>query len=109
MLLAVVLAAAFGAVTVWNALERQSGWHPAPFGAWPVRDELGHAGPAIIERVQSGLARLDYYPGSIDGQAGPQTRSAIRRFRRTRGLAPGEHIDDNLLAALTEAQSGTRR
>lgn len=100
MLLALALAAAFGAVTAWNALERQSGPHPSPLEAWPARGDSRYAGKASIQKVQSQLARLNYYPGTIDGKSGPQTRAAIRHFRSARGLTPGDHIDDALMDEL---------
>lgn len=109
LLLALTLASVFSAVTAWNALERQSGPHPAPMQAWPARSDGRFAEPAAIRRVQSGLARLNFYSGSIDGQAGPRTRAAVRRFRSARSLTPGDHIDDALIAELVSTGALTSR
>jgi peptidoglycan hydrolase-like protein with peptidoglycan-binding domain len=50
--------------------------------------------------VQIALARRGYYRSAIDGQAGQQTRSAIRRYQRDRRLAVTGAIDRSLLRSL---------
>ena len=54
-----------------------------------------------IEAVQRVLADLGYAPGRIDGQLGPQTVEAIRRFQRDRGLEPSGELSADLLDELS--------
>jgi peptidoglycan hydrolase-like protein with peptidoglycan-binding domain len=42
--------------------------------------------PASVRRVQLRLRDAGYYKGRIDGNAGPETRAALRRFQRDKGL-----------------------
>ena len=50
--------------------------------------------------VQSALRRRGYYHGSIDGDIGPGTRSAIRTYQSDRGLPVTGQIDGRLLNSL---------
>lgn len=54
-----------------------------------------------VEAVQRVLADLGYAPGRIDGQLGPQTEEAIRRFQRDRGMEPTGELDGELLRELS--------
>jgi peptidoglycan hydrolase-like protein with peptidoglycan-binding domain len=53
-----------------------------------------------VTRVQVGLAELGYEPGQINGQLGQQTRNAILRFERDRGIAPTGDISRTLIVEL---------
>jgi peptidoglycan hydrolase-like protein with peptidoglycan-binding domain len=53
-----------------------------------------------VTRVQVGLAELGYEPGAINGQLGQETRSAILRFERDRGIAPTGDISPTLIVEL---------
>lgn len=53
-----------------------------------------------VTRVQVGLAELGYEPGAINGQLGQQTRNAILKFERDRGIAPTGDISATLIAEL---------
>jgi len=53
---------------------------------WEDDDEAAGAQSGVVTRVQSGLARLGYDPGPVDGVAGPQTADAIRRYQSDHGL-----------------------
>lgn len=53
-----------------------------------------------VTRVQVGLAELGYEPGTINGQLGQQTRNAILKFERDRGIAPTGDISSTLIAEL---------
>lgn len=55
---------------------------------------------AAVEEVQGILRDLKFYDGPVDGIAGPNTRSAIARYRQTVGLPQSDQIDDDLLAQL---------
>lgn len=48
---------------------------------------------SLIMDVQSALNEQGYEAGSVDGIAGPQTRSAVARFQRDNGLAETGRID----------------
>lgn len=53
-----------------------------------------------VTRVQVGLAELGYEPGAINGELGQQTRNAILKFERDRGIAPTGDISATLIAEL---------
>jgi osmotically inducible lipoprotein OsmB len=44
------------------------------------------ANKSAVARVQAGLSKLGYDPGSIDGAMGSKTESAIRAYQRDHGL-----------------------
>jgi peptidoglycan hydrolase-like protein with peptidoglycan-binding domain len=58
-----------------------------------------------VTRVQVGLAELGYEPGAINGQMGQQTRNAILKFERDRGIAPTGDISATLIAELEKLNS----
>jgi peptidoglycan hydrolase-like protein with peptidoglycan-binding domain len=60
----------------------------------PVRDPR-------VEALQSVLADLGYAPGRIDGEMGPQTEEAIRRFEADRGMSPTGDVSERLLRELS--------
>ena len=53
-----------------------------------------------VSQVQAVLARKGYYHGSIDGNFGPATRSALRRYQRDHGLDATGQIDQPVIEAL---------
>ena len=55
--------------------------------------------------AQAGLSQLGYELGPTDGQVGPRTREAIKKFQRDHGLAATGDITDALLVKLAFAQS----
>ncbi len=65
------------------------------------------ANTAAVRRVQSGLVRLGYDPGPVDGAIGQQTRSAIQDYQRDNDLLVdgrvseqlAEHMDEQLQVA----------
>lgn len=65
------------------------------------------ANSSAITRVQSGLLRLGYNPGPIDGVMGSQTENAIRNYQRDHNLLVdgrptvelARHIDEQLQIA----------
>lgn len=79
-----------GAVREWTALRQ-----PRPAGTIrTLADSWG------TRELQWMLQDLGFYPGTIDGDAGPMTREAIRAYRCHKGLPPGTHVDDELWDAL---------
>lgn len=59
----------------------------------------GYDDDTVVD-VQRELRRRGYYRGSIDGDAGPGTRSAIRSYQANRGLPVTGRIDSSLLRSL---------
>jgi hypothetical protein len=58
---------------------------------------------AAVKVLQRGLARLGYSPGRIDGQYGPSTTDAVKRFQRAGGLTADGILGPNTLRALARA------
>ncbi len=93
---------------VVNALLVQAGQHPAPMFQTreaPVPAAATSAGPTIAERaltaaVQEKLGELNFYSGAIDGLAGPETRAAIKAYRRQAGIGGSDRPSAALLEAL---------
>lgn len=54
----------------------------------------------VIVGAQTLLARYGYYWSGIDGEFGPGTYSAVRRFQARAGLAPDGRLNMETLAAL---------
>jgi hypothetical protein len=61
-------------------------------------DSLGRV-PTVSD-VQLALEALGYYVGDNHGNFGYETRTAIRRYKRDRGLAINGKVDTALLDAL---------
>jgi len=54
----------------------------------------------VVRRAQEALERAGYEIGNPDGQLGPRTVAAIRRFQTDRYLSVSGQLDDTTLAAL---------
>ncbi len=52
---------------------------------------------ALTSSIQGELGKLGYYKGSVDGQNGPQTQSAIMRYQRQVELQPNGKVSQSLL------------
>lgn len=57
-------------------------------------------GDGTVKDAQVALNGQGYDAGAVDGQYGPNTQSAVRRFQADRGLAQTGTLDDATLAAL---------
>jgi len=78
------------ALDEWNQLRL-----PRPKKELPsIKDNWG------TREYQHILQELNFYPGRIDGDHGPLTSSAVRAFRCTTGLPPGEVVDNPTWEAL---------
>ena len=53
--------------------------------------------------IQTALAQMKMYNGSVDGLPGPKTRAAIAKFQQEAGLEPTGEIDPLLLDAIRTA------
>lgn len=82
----------------WAALRRTSApARPSPSGATELRQgDLGRE----VEDLQRSLARHGFHPGDIDGQFGPNTRSALVQFQRAKGLTADGVAGEATLRAL---------
>ena len=70
------------------------------YSSAPDSDQSSYAGDARVSDVQTALAREGYYDGAIDGDLGPATRNALRRYQRDRGLQVTGNIDRAVIQAL---------
>lgn len=75
---------------------------PRPVPAQPTASvsATGTRPVATVLETQIALARLGLCPGSIDGVAGSQTRSALMAFQIKQGITPSGHLDAETKEAL---------
>ena len=59
-----------------------------------------HGRVPTVRDVQLALEALGYYVGDNHGNFGYETRTAVRRYKRDRGLAINGKVDTSLLDAL---------
>jgi peptidoglycan hydrolase-like protein with peptidoglycan-binding domain len=59
--------------------------------------------------IQSALAKLKFYGGTVDGLPGPKTRAAIQKFQQEAGLQPTGEIDPLLIDAIRTASVPTTK
>ena len=78
---------------------------PSPTSAPPPAVlTVGMSGPAVTQ-LQRRLAALDYYPGPIDGQFGPDTLEAVWAFQEVQGLSPTGDVGPAMQQALASPHS----
>jgi putative peptidoglycan binding protein len=58
---------------------------------------------AQVKVLQRALARLGYASGAVDGDYGPATQAAVKRFQTAAKLAPDGVVGPKTLAALKQA------
>ena len=63
-------------------------------------DYVEGATDSNVSQIQSALSRAGYYSGPVDGSLGPETRNALRRYQRDRGLTATGRIDRATINAL---------
>jgi hypothetical protein len=56
--------------------------------------------PALVRDVQRALNERGYNAGAVDGQWGPATEDAVRRFQQASGLPQTGKLERSTLAAL---------
>ncbi len=56
-----------------------------------------------IHTVQSQLADLGYYTGSVDGKNGPMTKRAVKDFQKDKGLKATGALDSKTVSTLAQA------
>jgi peptidoglycan hydrolase-like protein with peptidoglycan-binding domain len=70
------------------------------FGGTPYEAAPEEVRQNVTFAAQGELARLGFYRGSLDGQAGPATIQAILRFQRVQGLVATGQFDEETLGEL---------
>ncbi|HBP17055.1 MAG TPA: hypothetical protein DEA08_04565, partial [Planctomycetes bacterium] len=60
------------------------------------------AAPEATEGVQGRLNALGYVSGKVDGDAGPVTQDALKRFQAAHGLSESGQLDDATRAKLVD-------
>ena len=78
----------------WDDFEHDHVMHLRVGGLDPVTSASG---------VQARLSHLCFQPGPVDGQVGPRTRDAIRRFQAQQGIDVTGEIDDATRDRLVDA------
>ena len=66
----------------------------------PTEPQDVEANSALVREIQFMLLRLGMDPGPIDGIAGPQTLSAVRKFQAKSGLPMSDLINDRKISAV---------
>jgi hypothetical protein len=61
--------------------------------------------PTTVRNVQQALNDKGYNPGSVDGQWGPNTEDAVRRFQQASGLPQTGELEGSTLTALGVAST----
>ncbi len=68
---------------------------------------IGHLDPAdMVTGTQARLHNLGHYFGAVDGDPGPQTAAALKRFQRRHDLEPTGEADEATVAALRSRYGG---
>jgi peptidoglycan hydrolase-like protein with peptidoglycan-binding domain len=99
-----VMAVAAALLVASCAETRSSG--PAPIRSSSASPALTAPQPSPeVREAQERLRRLGLYSGPVDGLWGPETRSAMERFQRGRGMAVTARLDDPTLAAIRAAET----
>lgn len=75
-------------------------YYSRPSSAYRGQQVYGSYSDSLAVDVQRELRRRGYYRGSIDGDIGPGSRSAIRAYQYDRGLSATGRIDSSLLRSL---------
>jgi peptidoglycan hydrolase-like protein with peptidoglycan-binding domain len=78
-------------------------------GAAPPAPDTSLVYVGLVEETQIALQKRGYYPGAIDGDAGPQTRAAISQFQADAGLPVTGTSSALLLRQLLEADPSINR
>lgn len=102
----------FGYPWWWDWYYPGYSYYPYPYSydSDPYYDSVEYSGTYYRDQydenrdatkaIQAALARRGYYRGPIDGELGPQTRSAIQSFQAHQGLPITGQVDGRLIRAL---------
>jgi peptidoglycan hydrolase-like protein with peptidoglycan-binding domain len=73
----------------------------------PVPANTPEVSPGMVRRIQTALKQQGLYKGHIDGQWGPQTKSALHGYQEAHNLTDNGQIDPQTLASLQVASGNT--
>ena len=59
-----------------------------------------------VSQLQQALNEKGYNVGTVDGQMGPKTKTALRQFQQAQGLSASGQLDSQTMAALTMPAGG---
>ncbi len=125
---AFAIVAAFAGCSTWHSMDKTEGTALGAGGgavagavvAGPVGAVVGGVGggyaghevagkarydPTTVRSVQQSLNDKGYNAGPIDGQWGPSTEDAVRRFQQDSGLPQTGELEGSTLAALGVAST----
>lgn len=74
-------------------------WSSPGYAASPGYSRAGY-GYSDAARCQAALSRRGYYRGPIDGDIGPGSREAIRRYQYRNGLTVTGYVNRSLMVSL---------
>ncbi len=83
----------------WYAPAVSFSYYSAP-RVYPVARYSVPYAVSVEASVQRALKRQGYYRGLIDGDIGPESRAAIRRYQIDRGLDVTGRVDRSLIRSL---------
>ncbi|HJU22811.1 MAG TPA: peptidoglycan-binding domain-containing protein [Casimicrobiaceae bacterium] len=67
----------------------------------------GENNPETVRSAQQALNEKGFNVGTVDGQMGPNTEAAIKKFQQSKGLPESGNLDEQTLAALGVEQNQT--
>lgn len=89
----------------WVHFDKRALSHACSTGGYPLVRQ-GSRGVYVLV-AQDGLNTLGYRTGGMDGIFGPQTRDAVTRYQRSRGLAADGIVGCNTWRSIQENVIGT--
>jgi peptidoglycan hydrolase-like protein with peptidoglycan-binding domain len=97
-----LLAAVATAVLSFPALAQQNPTPPTPAKQTQMNrgiqpQSLSHI---AIRQIQEALNKDGFSSGHVDGVWGPDTRTALENFQKTKGMTPNGQLNNQTLAAL---------
>lgn len=72
------------------------------FALAPVFEAAMAPTPELVTEVQSRLARMGYFTGTLDGVLGGDTRAALAAWQRAYGFLPTGHLEERVIVSLRE-------
>jgi peptidoglycan hydrolase-like protein with peptidoglycan-binding domain len=63
--------------------------------------------PEQLSQIQQALSTLGFFNGEADGEFGPVTRAAIRKYQESKGLPQSDHLSMEQRQALLQVPPST--
>ncbi len=96
-----------GAIAATNPMSADSPQSSNPGYTSSQSQPTSQADNAQVSQIQQMLADKGYKVGTVDGQMGAKTKTALKQFQQSQGLQASGQIDAQTLAALTTASTAT--